>query len=73
VIFCVVPEALAPDLFDKLTDYYADDQNVTVIIERRKSSRRGGGGAADSGETRMIRDRRRPRIVGELPDTPPGT
>jgi hypothetical protein len=44
-----------------------------VIIERRKSSRRGGGGAADSGQARMVRDRRRPRIVGELPDTPPGT
>jgi hypothetical protein len=76
VIYCVVPEALAGELFDKLTDYYSDDPNVTVIIERRKSSRRGrhGAGASDSaGGARTVRDRRRPRIVGELPDTPPGS
>ena len=75
MIYCVVPEALAGELFDKLTDYYSDDPNVTVIVERRKSSRRGAGGigADGSGEVRTIRDRRRPRIVGELPDTPPGT
>jgi hypothetical protein len=70
VIFCVVPEALAPELFDKLTDYYSADPNVTVIIERRQRSRREPGTA---GGARTVRDRRRPRIVGELPDTPPGT
>jgi hypothetical protein len=72
VIYCVVPEALAGELFDKLTDYYAEDPNVTVIIERRKRSRRGAS-AAESPDVRTIRDRRRPRIVGELPDTQPGT
>jgi hypothetical protein len=74
VIYCVVPEALAGELFDKLTDYYADDPNVTVIIERRKSSRRERAGANRdaAGGARQVRDRRRPRIVGELPDTPPG-
>jgi hypothetical protein len=76
VIYCVVPEALAGELFDKLTAYYADDPNVTVIVERRKSSRRGpGGGGSGGGEEshRMVRDRRRPRVVGELPDLPPGS
>lgn len=76
MIYCVVPEALADELFDKLTDYYADDPNVTVIIERRRASRRrpagGGAGPGTSGGSRTKRDRRRPRIVGELPDTPPG-
>jgi hypothetical protein len=72
VIFCVVPEALAEELFDKLTDYYADDPNVTVIIERRKGSRREPGRSGASEEVRFIRARRRPRIVGELPATPPG-
>lgn len=76
MIYCVVPEALAEELFDKLTDYYADDPNVEVIIERRKASRREPGGSAPDEEVReevrFIRDRRRPRIVGELPATPPG-
>jgi hypothetical protein len=66
VIYCVVPEALARDLLDKLTDYYADDPNVTVIVDRRRSSRRGG--AATGGGKREIRDRRRARIPGELPE-----
>ena len=41
MIYCVVPEALESELFDKLTAYYADDENVTVIVDRRKSERRG--------------------------------
>ena len=41
MIYCVVPEPLADELFDKLTNYYASDPNVTVIVDRRKSSRRG--------------------------------
>ena len=73
MIYCVVPEALAGELFDKLTDYYAEDPNVTVIIERRKSSRRGSTGAGPEGEARTVRDRRRPRVVGELPEVPPGS
>jgi hypothetical protein len=68
VIYCVVPEPLAPELFDKLTEYYADDPNVTVIVDRRKASRRErGNSAADGRERRERRDRRRPRVTGELP------
>jgi hypothetical protein len=66
VIYCVVPEALADDLLGKLTDYYAEDPNVTVIVDRRRSSRREG--AASGGGKREVRDRRRPRIPGELPE-----
>lgn len=65
VIYCVVPEALAEDLLDRLTAYYAEDPNVTVIVDRRKSSRRER--AATGGGKREIRDRRRARIPGELP------
>jgi hypothetical protein len=72
VIYCVVPEALADELFDKLTDYYADDPNVTVIIERRRASRRAQAAPAAPEEARSVRDRRRPRVVGELPEVPPG-
>lgn len=66
MIYCVVPEALADELFDKLTRYYADDPNVTVIVDRRKSSRRRG--SASGGGNREVRDRRRPRVPGELPE-----
>jgi hypothetical protein len=65
VIYCVVPEALADELFDKLTRYYADDPGVTVIVDRRRSSRRER--APKGGGNRAVRDRRRPRVTGELP------
>jgi hypothetical protein len=67
VIYCVVPEPLADELLDKLTNYYADDPNVTVIVDRRKRSRRRGPGSSGGGN-RELRDRRRPRVTGELPD-----
>ena len=69
VIYCVVPEALADELFDKLDDYYADDPNVTVIVDRRKGSRRDRSRPAAG--MRAVRDRRRPRVTGELPDLAP--
>lgn len=65
VIYCVVPETLADDLLGKLTDYYADDPNVTVIVDRRKSARRETG--SSGGGMRELRDRRRMRIPGEIP------
>lgn len=65
VIYCVVPEALAEELFDKLTAYYEADPNVTVIVDRRRSSRRERGSSA--GGNRARRDRRRSRVTGELP------
>jgi hypothetical protein len=66
VIYCVVPETLAGELLDKLTDYYADDPNVTVIVDRRRNSRREVG--SSGGGLREVRDRRRPRVPGEIPE-----
>jgi len=66
VIYCVVPEPLAGDLLDRLTDYYADDPNVTVIVDRRRASRRQENGSSGGGK-RELRDRRRHRVTGELP------
>jgi len=66
MIYCVVPEALEEELFNKLTRYYADDAGVTVIVERRKSSRRDRG--QTGGGKREVRDRRRTRVAGELPE-----
>ena len=67
VIYCVVPQELAPELYDKLAEYYADDPNVKVIIDRRKGERRGRPGEDAASSQRVQRDRRRSRIPGEFP------
>jgi hypothetical protein len=64
VIYCVVPEALTDELYEKLADYYAGDPNVTVIVDRRKGSRRRD---SSGGGNRELRDRRRARVPGEIP------
>jgi hypothetical protein len=69
VIYCVVPEELAGELLQRLTDYYADDPNVTVIVDRRRSARRSQ--ASSAGGQRELRDRRRRTIPGELPTLAP--
>lgn len=56
MIYCVVPAALADELYEKLVSYYADDPNVTVIVDRRKGERRKAGD--DGGGKRQLRDRR---------------
>jgi hypothetical protein len=71
VIYCVVPEALEAELFDKLTAYYADDDNVSVIVDRRKSERRSTNEDPTQIEQREKRDRRRPRVAGEFPRIEP--
>ncbi len=67
MIYCVVPQALAGQLFDKLADYYRDDPNVTVIIDRRE----GQGGPP--GPHPADRDRRRRRVKGTFPPIGPGS
>ena len=68
MIYCVVPRALAGDLYDRLADYYKDDPHVTVIVDRRE----GQGGPP--GPKSADRDRRRRRIKGTFPpiDAPSG-
>jgi hypothetical protein len=66
VIYCVVPQELADELYEKLVAYYAEDPNVEVIVDRRKGERRGRG-SPGGGEQRHTRDRRRPRVPGEFP------
>ncbi len=82
MIYCVVPEPLADELFPKLEAYYADDANVTVIVDRRKSSRRVGeerrgegrnGDSALATGRREVRDRRRARAAGDFPRIDPST
>jgi len=66
MIYCVVPEALADELYDKLRAYYASDPNVEVIVDRRKGERRRRD-EPEGAEQRQVRDRRRPRVPGEFP------
>jgi len=72
MIYCVVPRALADELYPKLMKYYENEDNVTVIVDRRKydrRARRGRSGAANGGhpQRRVVRDRRRARVPGDLP------
>jgi hypothetical protein len=71
MIYCVVPEALADELYEKLERYYADDPGVKVIVDRRRADRRAGR-ADTGGGKRTVRDRRRPRVAGDFPDLPAG-
>ena len=59
MIYCVIPPALAGELYDRLTEYYRNDPGVEVIVDRRKSERRERG--STGGGQRMLRDRRRRR------------
>jgi hypothetical protein len=73
MIYCVVPRPLADELYPKLVEYYAGEENVTVIVDRREFDRRARRGRSDpapsAAETqrRVVRDRRRARVPGDLP------
>lgn len=67
MIYCVVPSELAEELLPKLEAYYADDPRVEVMVDRRNEERRAPGAGAPEDTRREVRDRRRPRIPGELP------
>jgi hypothetical protein len=79
MIYCVVPEPMADELYPRLAAYYAHDPTVTVNIDRRRSERRGGedrrGDERQDGEAaagrREIRDRRRARAAGDFPRIDP--
>jgi hypothetical protein len=70
MIYCVIPQALADELYDRMVAYYKDDPNVTVIIDRREGpDRRAGEPAGSRDERREIRDRRQRRATGSFPPT----
>jgi len=71
MIYCVIPEALEDELLERLTSYYADDDNVTVIVDRRKAERRSAEEDPEQAEQRQIRDRRRARVPGDFPPLEP--
>ncbi|MEA2466151.1 MAG: hypothetical protein QOJ57_277 [Thermoleophilaceae bacterium] len=70
MIYCVIPQALADELYDKMVAYYDGDPNVTVIIDRREGpDRRRPGDAEAYQEQRVLRDRRHRRMPGTFPPT----
>ena len=69
MIYCVIPQALADELYDRMVEYYKDDPNVTVIIDRRKGPDRRAGESSEHDERRVIRDRRNRRASGSFPPT----
>ena len=71
VIYCVIPPELKDELFDKMVEYYKDNENVSVIVDRREGDDRRNG--REYGGKREVRDRRRARIPGTFPDTDPGS
>jgi hypothetical protein len=64
MIYCVVPQALAEELYDKLADYYREDPNVEVIVDRRAQ----GG---NPGDHPAHENRRRQRPKGSFPKIEP--
>jgi hypothetical protein len=71
MIYCVIPQALADELYEKMVAYYKDDPNVTVIIDRRDGpDRRGSGDVSEEQKNqRVLRDRRLRRVPGTFPST----
>ena len=70
MIYCVVPKALADELYPKLVEHYKNDENVTVIVDRRVEDRRArhlrSSASEDVAQRREVRDRRRARVPGEF-------
>ncbi len=68
MIYCVVPREMADELYPKLVEHYENDENVTVIVDRRHNDRRARRKAPSQAdrERRVVRDRRRARIPGDL-------
>lgn len=75
MIYSVVPRPLADEFHPKLVEHYRDNPNVTVIVDRRRADRRGRGSSpvgASVRQQRVVRDRRRARIAGDLPSLAQG-
>jgi hypothetical protein len=71
MIYCVIPQELEAELYDKLVEHYKDNPNVKVIVDRRSGpDRRRNGYGPPEGEQRTIRDRRRAH-PGIFPPTDP--
>jgi hypothetical protein len=73
MIYCVVPRPLAEELYPRLVKHYEGEDGVTVIVDRREFDRRArnrraprASGADGPPQRRVVRDRRRARVAGDL-------
>ena len=72
MIYCVVPKPLADELYPQLLEHYRGEDNVTVIVDRREADRRSRSRLAgeeqddSAAQRRVVRDRRRARVAGDL-------
>jgi len=62
MIYCVIPRELEDELYEKMVEYYRDNENVTVIVDRRDGEDRRR--YQTYGGKRQLRDRRRARVPG---------
>ena len=68
VIYCIVPEALAPELHDLLRRHFSRDPGIEVVVERRVTERRAGERRQDGRpETRRAAERRIVAVATEPP------
>ncbi len=69
MIYCVVPRELSETLYTKLAEHYADEENVTVIVDRREFDRRARARSTSDAvkQRRVVRNRRRARMPGDMP------
>jgi hypothetical protein len=73
MVYCVVPKPLEDELYAKLSAHYEGDDHVEVIVDRRAFDRRarrgrdGVDGDIAASDQRLVRDRRRARVSGDLP------
>jgi hypothetical protein len=60
---------MSEELYPKLTEHYAHEENVTVIVDRREADRRARGARATDAvkQQRVVRNRRRARMPGDMP------
>ena len=60
MVYCVIPGEFEGELYEEMTEYYADDPDVAVVIDRRQRSRRRWPRGVISGVRRPVHGRWRP-------------
>lgn len=65
--YSVVPRELEEELLEPLRAHYAGEVEMEVIVDRRRSERRSRPVRGLHEDKRVLRDRRRRRVAGELP------
>ncbi len=65
MIYYVIPRELADEYFEEFKKRFEGLEGVEVIVDRRHGERRKG---SEGGGQRVLRDRRRRRVDGSIPD-----